>query len=59
MTLIVGAIGQKAFDAAFARGRAMTIDEGVAFAVADKQPPKPVPPLSPPRIPPSPPGSWK
>ena len=34
-------IGQRAFDAAFARGRAMTIDEGVAFAVADEQAPKP------------------
>jgi DNA-binding CsgD family transcriptional regulator len=31
-------LGMKAFDAAFARGRAMTIDEGVAFAVEDKQP---------------------
>ena len=33
--------GHAAFDAAFARGRAMTIDEGVAFAVEDEQPPKP------------------
>jgi len=31
---VVRGIGQKAFDAAFARGRAMTIHEGVAFAVA-------------------------
>jgi DNA-binding CsgD family transcriptional regulator len=38
-----GGIGRKAFDAAFARGRAMTIDEGVAFAVAGKQPPRPAP----------------
>jgi len=36
-------LGQKAFDAAYARGRAMTIDEGVAFAVADKPAPKPAP----------------
>lgn len=28
-------------DAAFARGRAMTIDDGVAFAVQGKQPSKP------------------
>jgi DNA-binding CsgD family transcriptional regulator len=35
--------GQRAFDAAFARGRAMTIDEGLAFAVEGKQPPKPAP----------------
>jgi non-specific serine/threonine protein kinase len=34
-------LGHTAFDAAFARGRAMTIDEGVAVAVEDKQPPKP------------------
>ena len=43
VTATVHAIGEKAFDAAFARGRAMTIDEGVAFAVADEQPPKPAP----------------
>jgi predicted ATPase len=36
VSLITRAIGEKAFDAAYARGRAMTIDEGVAFAVADK-----------------------
>jgi predicted ATPase/DNA-binding CsgD family transcriptional regulator len=36
-------LGQMAFDVAFQRGRAMTIDEGVAFAVEDKQPPKPAP----------------
>jgi DNA-binding NarL/FixJ family response regulator len=34
-------LGQKAFDAAFARGRAMTIDEGVAFAVEERPRPKP------------------
>jgi predicted ATPase/DNA-binding CsgD family transcriptional regulator len=43
VTAIVHAIGEKAFDSAFARGRAMTIDEGVAFAVADEQAPKPAP----------------
>jgi predicted ATPase/DNA-binding CsgD family transcriptional regulator len=43
VTATVHAIGEKAFDAAFARGRAMTIDEGVAFAVADEQTPKPAP----------------
>ena len=45
VSLIVRRIGQKAFDAAFARGRAMTIDEGVAFAVADKPAPKPALPV--------------
>jgi non-specific serine/threonine protein kinase len=38
VSLITRAIGQRTFDAVFARGRAMTIDEGVAFAVEDKQP---------------------
>jgi predicted ATPase/DNA-binding CsgD family transcriptional regulator len=38
---IIQRIGQKSFDAAFARGRALTISEGVAFAVEGKQPPKP------------------
>jgi len=46
VAVIVRAIGEKAFDAAFARGRAMTIDDGVAFAVADKPAPKPAPPVS-------------
>jgi predicted ATPase/DNA-binding CsgD family transcriptional regulator len=36
-------IGQKSFDAAFARGRAMRIGDGVAFAVKDGLPPKPPP----------------
>jgi non-specific serine/threonine protein kinase len=45
VSLIVRAIGQKSFDAAYARGRAMTIDEGVAFAVADKPAPKLAPPV--------------
>jgi predicted ATPase/DNA-binding CsgD family transcriptional regulator len=35
--------GRRSFDAAFAQGRAMTMDEGVAFAVQGKQPPKPAP----------------
>jgi predicted ATPase/DNA-binding CsgD family transcriptional regulator len=34
-------IGQKPFDAAFARGRGMTIGEGAVFAVEDEQPPRP------------------
>jgi predicted ATPase/DNA-binding CsgD family transcriptional regulator len=41
VAVAVQAIGDKAFDAAFARGRAMTIDEGVAFAVEGKPPLKP------------------
>jgi DNA-binding NarL/FixJ family response regulator len=39
----VDGLGQMAFDMAFKRGRAMTIDEGVAFAVEDKQRPRPAP----------------
>ena len=38
MSLVTRAMGQRTFDAVFAQGRAMTIDEGVAFAVEDKQP---------------------
>jgi predicted ATPase/DNA-binding CsgD family transcriptional regulator len=41
VAIAVQGIGQRSFDAAFARGRAMTIGEGVAFAVEDKQPSKP------------------
>ena len=41
VSLITRGIGQKAFETAFTRGRGMTIDEGVAFAVEDKQPPRP------------------
>jgi len=37
-------LGRKSFEAAFARGRAMTISEGAAFAVEGKQPSKPPPP---------------
>jgi predicted ATPase/DNA-binding CsgD family transcriptional regulator len=43
VSIILQGIGQKAFDAAFARGRAMTIDEGVAFAVEHEPPAGPVP----------------
>jgi DNA-binding CsgD family transcriptional regulator len=42
VSLITRAIGRKAYDAAFARGRAMTIGEGVAFATED---PRAAPPL--------------
>jgi non-specific serine/threonine protein kinase len=45
VSTIIRAIGQKSVDAAYARGRAMTIDEGVAFAVDDKPAPKPAPPV--------------
>ena len=44
---VVQGYGQEAFDAAFARGRAMTIGEGVALAVAGKQPPRPAPAVKP------------
>jgi non-specific serine/threonine protein kinase len=39
----VRGLGQTAFEAALQRGRQMTIDEGVAFAVQDTLPPKPAP----------------
>lgn len=42
-SLILRGIGHRSFDAAYALGRAMTIDEGIAFAVDDKPPPKLVP----------------
>jgi non-specific serine/threonine protein kinase len=45
VSLITRGIGQKACDEAYAQGRAMTIGEGVAFAVEDKPLPKPVPPV--------------
>ena len=45
VSLIIGGIGRKGFDAAYARGRAMTVDEGVAFAVEDKPAPKLMPPV--------------
>ena len=41
VSLIIRAIGRKAYDVAYARGRAMTIGEGVAFAVGGKQPARP------------------
>jgi len=41
ITAIVHGIGEKALDAAFARGRAMTIDEGVAFALEREPPSRP------------------
>jgi non-specific serine/threonine protein kinase len=47
VSTVVRGIGQRSFDAAFARGRAMTIGEAVAFAVEDKPPPKPAPGVKP------------
>ena len=41
VAIAVQGLGCTAFDAAVARGRAMTIDDGVVFAVEDTQPPKP------------------
>jgi non-specific serine/threonine protein kinase len=40
-SVAVQGLGRKAFEASFARGRAMTISEGAAFAVEGKQPPTP------------------
>jgi len=45
VSVIIQGIGRKALDVAFARGRAMTIGEGVAFAVEDTPAPKPVMPV--------------
>ena len=42
-SIAVQGLGRRSFDAAFARGRAMTISEGAAFAVEGKQPSKPPP----------------
>jgi len=39
--ILIQGLGQSAFDTAFERGQAMTIDEGVAFAVEGKTPAKP------------------
>jgi len=39
----VRGLGRTSFEAAFARGRAMTISEGATFAIAGSQPPKPPP----------------
>jgi predicted ATPase/DNA-binding CsgD family transcriptional regulator len=47
VSIAIRGIGQKAFDAALARGRAMRISEAVAFAVEDKQPPKLAPGVKP------------
>jgi predicted ATPase/DNA-binding CsgD family transcriptional regulator len=41
VSTVIAGIGPKAFDATFARGRAMTIDDGVAFAVAGTARPEP------------------
>jgi non-specific serine/threonine protein kinase len=43
VSIITQGVGRPAFDAAYAQGRGMTIDEGIAFAVADKPAPKPTP----------------
>jgi predicted ATPase/DNA-binding CsgD family transcriptional regulator len=40
---IIGAVGEKTFETAFARGRAMTVSEGVAFAVEHEPPSRPAP----------------
>jgi predicted ATPase/DNA-binding CsgD family transcriptional regulator len=45
--LAAAGLGQSRFDAAFRRGLAMTIDQGVAFAIDDKQPLKPAAPVRP------------
>ncbi len=45
VSAVIDGTGRKAFDAAFARGRGMTIDEGVVFAREDGQPPEPAPPV--------------
>jgi len=47
VSIAVQGIGQTAFEAAFQRGRAMTIAEGVAYAVEDRQPPKHAPAVKP------------
>jgi predicted ATPase/DNA-binding CsgD family transcriptional regulator len=43
VSLAIQATGQKAFDAAFDKGRGMTVDEGVAFAIEGEQQPKQAP----------------
>jgi DNA-binding CsgD family transcriptional regulator len=45
VSVIIQGIGRKALDATYTRGRAMTIDEGVAFAVEGTQPWRPAPPV--------------
>ena len=44
VSVIIRGIGQRRFDAAYARGRAMTTDEGIAFAVGGNPALKPAPP---------------
>jgi non-specific serine/threonine protein kinase len=44
-SIAVKGLGQRPFDAAVARGRAMTIGEGVTFALEDQQPEKTDPPV--------------
>jgi DNA-binding CsgD family transcriptional regulator len=48
VTCATEGLGQTAFDAAFEHGWAMTIDEGVAFAVQNNQPTKAAPAAKPP-----------
>jgi predicted ATPase/DNA-binding CsgD family transcriptional regulator len=43
VSLALQGLGQRSFDAAFARGQVMTIDEGATFAVEGTRPPKPTP----------------
>jgi non-specific serine/threonine protein kinase len=45
--LVTDGLGQSGFDGAFGRGRRMTIDDGVAFAIDDKQLPRPTAPAKP------------
>jgi non-specific serine/threonine protein kinase len=43
VSIAIHGLGRKRFDAVVARGRAMTIDDGVTLALDDKRPPKPAP----------------
>jgi predicted ATPase/DNA-binding CsgD family transcriptional regulator len=45
VSTVIRGIGQNAFDAAYARGRAMTMGDGVVFAVEDKPAPEPALPV--------------
>jgi len=47
VALAVEGLGQAAFDKAFQRGWAMTIDEGVAAGIEDRQPSGPAPAIKP------------
>jgi predicted ATPase/DNA-binding CsgD family transcriptional regulator len=42
IALVIGGLGQRGFDGAYKRGLAMTLDDAMAFAAADKVPPRPV-----------------